>query len=340
MTSRLLSGLVGAAFALSYAPAASAQSVADFYRGKTIDLYIGTSVGGGYDAYGRMLARHIGKYLPGNPIVVPKNMEGGGGIRLANFLANAAARDGTAIAVFNRGIAFDPLLGNKAAQFDATTFNWIGSTNDEVSICASWYTTGVTTIAQTMTRELVVGATGPSGDTYQFPRVTNGVLGTKFKIISGYPGGNDVDLAMERREVEGRCGWSWTSVKSTHGAWLERKWINILFQMGLSKHPDLPEVPLIMDLARNDEERAIFKLMFGRQVMAWPFTAPAGVPKDRVEALRKGFNAAMTDKDFVAEANKAGLELRPVAGEDIQKLLADVYQTPATVTQRATRLLQ
>src|SRR5215470_9379619 len=164
MTSRLLSGLAGIAFALSYAPAASAQSVADFYRGKTIDLYIGTSVGGGYDAYGRMLARHMGKNMPGNPTIVPKNMEGGGGLRLANFLYNAAPKDGTAFAVFNRGAAFDPLLGSRNAQFDATKFNWIGSTNNEVSVCATWHTTGVTTLAQLKTKEIAVGATGPSGD--------------------------------------------------------------------------------------------------------------------------------------------------------------------------------
>src|SRR6266853_6626663 len=147
-----------------------AQPPSDFYRTKTVEIYIGTSVGGGYDAYARMLARHLSRYMPGNPTIVPKNMEGGGGMRLANFLYNAAPKDGTAFAIFNRGIAFDPLLGNRTSQFEATKFNWIGSTNDEVSICATWHTTGVTTIAQLTARELVVGATGPSGDTFQFPR--------------------------------------------------------------------------------------------------------------------------------------------------------------------------
>jgi hypothetical protein len=267
-------------------------------------------------------------------------MEGGGGMRLANFLYNAAPKDGTVIGIFNRGVAFDQLLGSRAAQFEAAKFNWIGSTNDEVSICAAWHTTGITSFAQTKTREIVVGATGPSGDTYQFPKITNGVLGTKFKIISGYPGGNDVDLAMERGEVQGRCGWSWTSVRATHQAWLDRKWINVLFQMGLSKHPDLPDVPLIMELARNDEERAIFKLMFARQVMAWPFAAPPGVPGERVEVLRKAFNDTMRDKDFLADASKGNFEVRPVSGEDIQKLVQDIYGTPATVVQKTAQLLQ
>jgi tripartite-type tricarboxylate transporter receptor subunit TctC len=333
-------GLAFAVLALAPSSLCHAQTPAEFYRGKTIDLYVGTSVGGGYDAYGRMLARHMGRYVPGNPTIVPKNMEGGGGMRLANFLYNAAPKDGTAFAIFNRGTAFDPLLGNRNAQFEATKFNWIGSTNDEVSICATWHTTGVTTIAQLTTQELVVGATGPSGDTYQFPKITNGVLGTKFKIISGYPGGNDVDLAIERGEVQGRCGWSWTSVKATHRPWLDRKWINIVFQMGLSKHPDLPDVPLIMDLARTDQERAIFRLMFARQVMAWPFAAPPGVPRDRVEALRKAFTDTMKDKDFLADANKGNFEIRAVAGEDIQKLVMDVYDTPPAIAQKTMQLLQ
>ena len=185
-----------------------AQSPAEFYKGKTIELDIGASVGGGYDLYARMLARHMGKYIPGNPSIVP--MEGGGSMRLANFLANAAPKDGPTIGTINRGTAFDPLLGNKSAQFEAAKLNWIGSTNNEVSACVAWQSSGITSIEQVKTKELIVGATGPSADTYQFPKIANGVLGTKFKIVTGYPGGNDVDLAMERGEVSGRCGWSWT----------------------------------------------------------------------------------------------------------------------------------
>jgi hypothetical protein len=333
---------VAICLACNLAPAlpAYAQTPAEFYRGKTLDLYIGTSVGGGYDAYARMLARHMSKYTPGNPTIVPKNMEGGGGMRLANFIYNAAPKDGSVFGIFNRGVAADALLGSRAAQFDAQKFSWIGSTNNEVSICAAWHTTGVTSFAQTTTRELVVGATGPSGDTYQFPKIANGVLGTKFKIISGYPGGNDVDLAMERGEVQGRCGWSWTSVKATHQPWLDRKWINVLFQMGLSKHPDMPDVALIMDLARTDEERAIFKLMFARQVMAWPFAAPPGVPRERVEALRRAFAETMTDRDFLSDAAKGNFEIRPVAGDDIQKLVLDMNATPPAVLQKTVQLLQ
>jgi hypothetical protein len=317
-----------------------AQAPADFYKGKTVEVYIGTSVGGGYDAYARMLARHIGRYIPGAPTVVPKNMEGGGGMRLANFLYNAAPKDGTAFATFNRGTGFDPLLGNRSAQFEATKFNWLGSTNNEVSVCVAWHTHGITKYEDVLSRELVVGASGPAADTFQFPKIANAVLGTRFKIITGYPGGNDIDLAMERQEVQGRCGWSWTSVKATHPTWLPEKKINLLFQMGLDKHPDLPNLPLIMDLARNDEERAIFKLIFGRQVMAWPFTTPPGVPADRVAVLRKAFMDTMGDKDFLADAARGNFEIRPVAGEAIQKLVQDIYATPAAIVQKTTRLLQ
>jgi tripartite-type tricarboxylate transporter receptor subunit TctC len=320
--------------------AAHAQSVAEFYKGKAVDVYIGTSVGGGYDTYARVLSRHIGKYIPGNPSVVPKNMEGGGGMRLANFLYNAANKDGSTFGIFNRGIGFDQLLGSKSAQFDATKFSWVGSTNNEISVCVAWHTTGVTRWQDMLTQELVVGASGPAADTFQFPKIANGVLGTKFKIISGYPGGNDIDLAMERGEVQGRCGWSWTAVKATHQPWLDQKKINILFQMGLSKHADLPNVPLIVDLAKTDEDRAIFKMIFARQVMAWPFAAPPGVPKDRADALRKAFMDTMKDKDFLAEASKANLDINPVAGDEIQKLVVDIYGTPAPVVQKALQHLQ
>jgi tripartite-type tricarboxylate transporter receptor subunit TctC len=317
-----------------------AQAPAEFYKGRTIELDIGTSVGGGYDAYGRMLARHMGKYISGNPAIVPKNMEGAGSMRLANHLYNTAPKDGTSFGTINRGTSFEPLLANRGAQFDATRFNWIGSTNNEVSVCVAWHTTGITTFDDLLKRELVVGATGPSADTYQFPKITNAVLDTKFKIVTGYPGGNDVDLAMERGEVQGRCGWSWTSVKSLHQPWLDRKQINILYQMGLSKHRDLAGVPLIVDLARTEEERAILRLIFARQVMAWPFLAPPGTPGERVAVLRKAFLQTMQDKDFLAEADKAGLEITPVAGEDIQKLVQQVYATPAAIVRKTAELLQ
>src|SRR5262245_52230403 len=319
---------------------ASAQTPAEFYRGKTIDISVGFSAGGAYDVYARLIARHIGRHIPGSPTVVAKNMEGAGSLRLANFLYNAAPKDGTALATIGRGTGFDPLFGNKGAQFDANKFAWIGSANNEVSICLAWHTTSIKTLEDMLTRELVVGASSPSADTYQFPKVINGVFGTKFKIVTGYPGGNDIGLALERGEVFGRCGFSWSGVKATHQAWLDQNKINILFQMGLDKHKELAKVPLILDLAKTDEQRAILRLVFARQVMAWPYLAPPGVPADRVGALRKAFMDTLRDKDFIAEAEKSKLEITPVGGEDIQTLVKDIYETPPAIVQKTATLLQ
>src|SRR6202158_357199 len=241
---------------------AYAQTPAEFYKGKNIELYIGYSVGGGYDLYARVLARHIGKHIPGNPTVVPKNMEGAGSLRLANWLAKVAPKDGSVFGTVGRGVPFDPLLGLPGTQFKATDFSWIGSSNNEVSICASWGTSKITKIEDVFTTQMVIGGTGPSDDTVQFPQVLNGVLGTKFKIVSGYPGGNDVVLAMERGEVEGRCGWACATVKLTHMDWVEDKKINILIQLSLARHPDLADVPLITDFATTEEQRKTTKLIF------------------------------------------------------------------------------
>jgi len=332
-------GLMAAAFMVVAVSGARAQSPADFYKGKTVDLYIGYSVGGGYDLYARFLARHMGKHIPGNPTVLPKNMEGAGSLRLANWLYNVAPKDGTAFGAIGRGTSFDTLLGNKAAQFDATKYTWIGSANNEVSICVAWHTTGITKFDDLLTKELIVGGTSSSADTDQFPKIANGVLGTKMRVITGYPGGNEVGLAMERGEVQGRCGWSWSSVKSTHQKWYDDKKFNILVQLALDKHPELPNVPLIVDLAKTEEQRQILRLIFARQVMGRPFVAPPNVPRERADALRKAFMDTMTDKDFLADAEKAQMEITPVHGTEIDKLVKEIHATPAAIAQSAAALI-
>jgi tripartite-type tricarboxylate transporter receptor subunit TctC len=324
---------------MTAAPAA-AQSPAEFFKGKTVDLYIAYSVGGGYDLYARMVARHLGKHIPGNPLVVPKNMEGAGGLRLANWMYQAAPRDGTALGATSRSVAFEPMLGNKAAQYDATKFTWIGSANDEVSVCVSWHTSGVSRFEDLLTKELTVGSTGLGDDTYQFPRFVNNVLGTKFKMITGYPGGNDVSLALERQEVGGRCGWSWSSVKSIRMSWVTEKKINLLMQFSLAKHADLPDVPLIMDLARTDEQRQMFRLIFARQVMGRPFQGPPGIPPERLQALQQAFMDTMKDKEFLAEAAKGQFEITPVSGDAIERLLADVFKTSPEIAAKAGALVK
>jgi tripartite-type tricarboxylate transporter receptor subunit TctC len=330
-TQNLARVAVTAAIMAMPAVAASAQSPAEFYKGKAIELYINVSVGGGYDLYARMLARHLGKHMPGNPQIVPKNMEGGGGMRLANWLYNVGPKDGTAFGAVARAMAFEPLLGNKGAQYDGTRFNYIGSANDEVSVCVAWHTSGVTTFEDAQKTQLVVGSGGISDDTYQYPALLNNMFGAKFKMVPGYPGGNDINLALERGEVQGRCSIPWSTVKATRRFWIDEKKVSLLMQYSLSKHADLPNVPLVMDLAKTDEQRNILKLIFGRQVMGRPFAAPPDVPKDRVAALRKAFMDTMADKDFLAEAEKAKFEITPVSGEKIESLVLDIYRntTPA-----------
>jgi len=320
--------------------AGRADTVADFYRGRTIELYVGYSTGGGYDIYARMLARHMGRFIPGNPTLVVKNMEGAGSLRLANWLANAGPRDGSAFGTIGRGTSFDPILGQPGAQFMGPDFNWLGSMNHEVSVCASWHTSGVATFQDMQRKELVVGAVSANDDTMQFAKVLNSLLGTKLKIVSGYPGGNDVVLAMERGEVNGRCGWSWSSVLTAHMAWWKENKIVILVQLALAKHPDLPEVPLVTDLAKNDAQRQMLRMIFARQVMGRPFLAPPGVPAERVAALRKAFMDTTADKDFLADAEKAKLEINPVDGEKVQALVKEIYATPPEVAKQAAAALK
>jgi len=315
--------------------AASADAVGDFYKGRGIDLYIGYSVGGAYDLYARVIGRHLGAHIPGNPTLVPKNLEGAGSLRLTNYLYRVAPHDGSAIGTIGRGIAFDPLLIGQGDAFDAQKFNWIGSANNEVSVCVAMRGSGMAKFEDLFTKDLTVGGTGSSADTDQFPRVLNSVLGTHFRIVEGYPGGNDIVLAMERGEVAGRCGWSWSSVKSTHKSWIDDKRMIVLIQLSLAKHPELPDVPLVMDFAKTDEQRQILKMMFARNVMGRPYLAPPNVPAERVAALREAFSATMTDRNFRAEADKTNLEINPVSGTEVEKLVKEVYATPPDVVAKA-----
>jgi tripartite-type tricarboxylate transporter receptor subunit TctC len=339
--SRLACACVAAALAVAATAAiAFAQAASDFYQGRNINLYIGYSPGGAYDLYARVIARHMGAHIPGHPTLIPQNMEGAGSLRLANYLYRVAPQDGTAIATFGRGIAFDPLLLGQGDAFNAEKLNWLGSANNEVSVCVALKSSGIAKFSDLFTKELTVGGTGASSDTDQFPRVLNAVLGTHFKIVQGYPGGNDVVLAMERGEVQGRCGWSWSSVISTHKSWIEDKRMIVLVQLSLTKHPDLPDVPLAFDFAKTDAQRQILKLIFARNVMGRPYVAPPNVPADRVAILRKAFMDTMADKDFLAEAAKANLEISPVSGAEVENLVKDVYATPPDILAEAKAAAQ
>jgi tripartite-type tricarboxylate transporter receptor subunit TctC len=338
---RVLPLLTSAAlFSLSAAADETSAGKPAGFKDETVQMYIGYSAGGGYDVYARLVARFFGAHLPGHPDVVPTNMPGAGSLRLANWLYNVAPHDGTAIGAVARGIAFDPLLNPGDQQYDATKFNWLGSANNEVSICAAWHTTGVKTLDDLKTREITVGGTGGAADTDQFPKIINGVLGTKMRLIAGYPGGNDINLAMERGEVGGRCGWSWSSVVATRPDWVKEKKISVLVQLAMQKHPDLKDVPLIIDLAKSNEDKQMFRLVFARQTMGRPFVLPPGVPDQTVPLLRRAFMETMKDPAFKAEAEKGKLEVEPVDGEEVQRLVEEAYNTPKPVVQHTVDLLK
>jgi tripartite-type tricarboxylate transporter receptor subunit TctC len=304
------------ALAVGWTSPLAAQSVEEFYSNNDIDLYIGYSAGGGYDAHARTLARHMGKHIPGNPDIIPRNREGAGSMLLSNELAETLPADGTVFALIGRGQVLQPLYGVPEATFKPREMNWIGSTSNEVSICIAGKDVPVDTWQGLKTRGMIVGGTGPGADTDTFPRVLNNVLGTKLQLITGYPGGSDVVLAMERGEVEGRCGYSYSS-------------------MSTAPHPAIPDVPLIMDLAETDRDKAVLKMVFAPQAMGRPFVAPAGVPEDRVAALRAAFDATMKDPEYIADVEQQGLELAPVSGEEIQALVVEMYSQPQDIIDAA-----
>ena len=276
MRARLVLSLI--ALVLPLAADARADPVAEFYRGRNVTLIIGYSAGGGYDAYARTVARHLGRHIPGNPAVIPQNMPGAGSLRSANFLYNVAPKDGTAIGHFSRGLAMEPLIGTSATQFDARKFTWLGSGTDEVSICMTWHTSAVKSWNDMLTLPFTVGGEGSGSDPDIFSAVVRNAFGVKLKLVSGYPGSAEVALAIERGEVDGRCGWSWSSLKLLKPNWIANKQINLITQLALKKSPELPDVPLILDFTTTDRQRQILKLVLSRQSMARPFAAPADLP--------------------------------------------------------------
>jgi tripartite-type tricarboxylate transporter receptor subunit TctC len=318
------------------APSAfAADDAASFYKGRTVTIDIGYSAGGGYDLYARVLARHLGAHIPGNPSVIPQNMPGAGSLKATNYLYNVAPKDGTVIATFARGMAMQPLFDKTGVEFDAQKLNWIGSITNEVSICAFRSDSGIKTWQDMLTKSYTVGGTGSGSDTDVFPDVLRHMFHMKIKLVTGYPGGKDILLAMQRGEVNGRCGWSWSSVKSTSYALYQNKEITVPVQLALKKHPDLPNVPLIMDLTKDPDERAALRLIFGRQSVARPYAAPPGVPSERIAALRKAFDDTMKDPAFLAEAEKTQLEVEPVSGEEVQALVTEIYKSSPKVVKIA-----
>ncbi len=330
-----------AAAALATATAAApALAADDFYKGKQINLLIAFQAGSGYDVYGRTLARHMIKHIPGNPTFVPSNMPGGGGILVANNLANIAPKDGTTFGIFSRSNNLDPLFGTPQAKFDPRKLSWVGSMGDEVSICISWHGSKVKSWDDLKKQEFVAASTSNSADTGVYPSLFNAMLGTKFKIVNGYKGGPAMSKAIESGEADGRCGWSWSAAKATKWQWVRDKKVNILIQAGLEKAADLKDVPLALDLPMSKDNRDVLELAFTPQAIAWAFAAPPGVPADRLAILRKAFQATLRDKDFLAEAERQKMNIKPMTGEEVSQRIAKLYASPKAVVDKAKAIMK
>jgi tripartite-type tricarboxylate transporter receptor subunit TctC len=314
-----------------------AGSVGDFYKNRTISLVIGYSVGGGYDAYARLLARYIGKHIPGEPSVVPQQMTGAGSLRAANYIFSVAPKDGSVIGTFSRSMGIAPLLGQ--ADFDSRKFTWLGSVTDDDTTCVTWNTSPIKTWDDFLNKPFKLGGLGSDSDPDIWGLLYKNVFGAKVQLVTGYPGTNDVVLAMERGEVDGLCGLSWSTIRIRHAEWLTNHSVNIIVQAALKKEPDIASVPLATDLATKPEQRQIIKLLLASQAMARPFVAPPEIPNDRKAALIAAFDAAMTDPDFLAEAQKLSFEVHPVSAATIDALLAEAYTTPKDVLGRATKAM-
>lgn len=331
----LVTGVLLAALGAGASSGAAAQDLAAFYKANPLQIIVGYGPGGGYDAYARVLGRHIGSRLPGSPNVIVQNMPGAASMKAANYIYAIAPKDGSQIATFSRGLPMQPLLDNQGVQYDALKFGWIGSVTAETSVLFSWAGTGFDTFEDTQRKEMLVSASGAGADSATFPWIMNAVLGTKFRVITGYPDANSTMLAIERGETQGSGGTSWGSLTSSRGDWLAKNRIVILAQLGLQANPVIGKAPLIVDLAKTAADRQVLEMIFARQSFAYPYTAPPGLAPDRLAALRAAFNATMKDADFRADAKKMSLEVDPITGEELSALMDKLYKTPPEVVARA-----
>jgi len=319
---------------------ARADAVADFYKGKNIQMIVGSDPGGGYDVYARLLARHIGRFIPGEPNFVVQNMPGAGSIKATNYVYNVAPQDGTVILAPNRTPPFVQILGQPGPQFDAKRINWLGSLNNEVGVLEVWHTVPVKTIEDARKTQVILGVTAPGTDSEVYPTLMNNTVGTKFKIVRGYPGAGAIDLATERGEVQGQSD-SFTSMALRYPEWRSR--FNVLAQISLTKHPAMPDIPLIMDAISAetvvegmtvDEARTLWELMLTQKVMGRPYAVGPGVPPERVTALRAAFHATVDDAQFRADAAKGRSEILAVDGDAIQAMIAKVASAPRAVIDK------
>ena len=310
-----------------------AQSVAEFYSGKQITLIVGASAGGGYDTQARLVARHLGKHVPGNPTIIVQNMPGAGSLTATNYIQNGAAKDGSVLALVMRSMLLIKNWSPATVRFDLSQINWIGSINSEVAVTAAWHTAPHKTVKDLFDKELIVGGT-TGVDPETTPRLFNALLGTKFKIVNGYPGTTEIILAMERGEVQGIGDWSWSSMKTARPDWLRDGKITLLMQAALQKDPELPDLPSALDFVKNDADRKVMELYLTQKTVARPVIAPPGIPPERLAALRAGFIALAKDKEFIADAQNMRLEVAPISGEAVDKVISLITSASPETTER------
>jgi tripartite-type tricarboxylate transporter receptor subunit TctC len=334
---RLGAAALATGAAVGLANTALADPVEDFYRGKSINLYIGTTPGGGYDIYARLVARFMGGHIPGKPVIVPRSMPGAGTRTAAGYVYNVVPKDGLSLNASEQALALEQALGDETMQFDTAQFNWIGSPNSDNKVVVTWHTSRVATIEDAKTQEVVMGATSDTTSS-QYMRAMNALAGTRFKIIQGYPGGNEINLAMEKGEVAGRGSSSWATWKARPHLIQERK-INVLVQIGLRKSEDLPQTPLLMDLVAGDEDRAVLRLLSAPSAIGHPIMTSPGVPAERVKALRAAFDATMQDPAFLDEARRAKLDLDPVSGVELARIAGGILSAPKPIRDKLASII-
>ena len=322
---------------------ALADPVADFYNNKTITVYVGYGAGGGYDTNGRIVAKHIVKHIPGNPKSVVKNMPGAGSKRLLNYLYNLAPKDGTEFGIFASQAAMEPLLLGDAAsgaKYDPLKFSWMGSVDQFSPIGIAWHTSGVKSVEDVMKKPLKVGTSGGGLTDSIYSRLLNGMIGTKFVQVAGYKGSRHTTMAMEQGEIPGYVGWYWAGLKRSKPHWLEKKLVTVFMQFGMEKNPDMAGVPWVFDVLKKQEHKQIFRLVLTNLALARPFAGPPGIPADRFKALRAAFDTTMKDPEFLASMKKAKVNVKPRGGAAIDKLLADVANTPQDLVKQLQKVVK
>ncbi len=335
---RLMMAFGVGALALAAPGTANADAVSDFYKGKRVTMLIGSGVGGGYDTYSRTFARHYAKYIPGKPKIIAKNMPGAGGLRVTNFVYNKAVRDGSVFAATFNTMILEPLIGNRGAKFDPFKLNWLGSLGKLQAVCVTWHTSPIKTLADAKKKMLTVSATGATGNSAKLPRIFNWAVGTKFKVIQGYSTSGS-RLALERGEVDGICGLGYSTLLASNPDWIINNKLNFLAQIGLYKHPKLPDVPMILQNISDEKTRKVVELILIQQEPGRPYIAPPGVPADRVKALQVAFGKAIKDPAFLADAKRTKLEITYVDAKAIKAFMRRAYNYPRDIVEAAAKLV-